>query len=200
MKDSKDGNEDLGPAFAVARRSWGGNGPGSNDKNTSRLLQQLPALFKRWRVTRVADLGCGDVSWFAPIALSLEYYVGVDVVPQVIRENQRRWPTLEFKTIKGPWEDLGSGVDLVICRDCIAHLTSGQVSQVLAQIARAGRLALITNHPSTRSNEDIKAGGYRPVNLQLRPFRLPAPLEEVTDSERKVMALWNTSSFTERPR
>jgi SAM-dependent methyltransferase len=181
--------DDIPAAFTAARRRWGGNGSGSTAASTARLLQQLPALFSQHKIRRVIDLGCGDVSWFAPLALELESYLGVDVVPAVIDENRRRHPKLTFQVVAGPSVPL-PGADLVICRDCLAHLPNRLVDAVILQAALAAPLLLATTFARTQANIDIVLGGYRPLNLQRKPFELGPPIAMLEDSDHKTMALW----------
>ena len=182
---------DLQAAFRDARRRWGGNGSGSTPAKTSTLGPAVAALIKQSEIHTVIDLGCGDLGWFAPVAYELgEGYLGVDVVSEVIDGNQRAHGKLRFQRISGP-ADVLHEVDLVVCRDVLAHLPNALALATLQQIARAAPLLLATSHPRSRGNSDIpRPGGARPVNLQAHPFDLGAPLQLIPDADHKVMGLW----------
>lgn len=198
-------------AFTKARKSWGGNGSGSTAANTASLAAQLPALFERYKVKRVVDLGCGDVGWILDAIQELDSYVGVDVVPDVIERNtalaksHRAFNRLlngagdapsptTFQLISGPSEILPSA-DLVLVRDCAAHLSNQLVRELLQQCAKSSPLVLISTFPGTTMNTEIKVGSFRPLNLEIKPFNLPAPLEMIVDSEKKQLGLWRTAEL-----
>jgi hypothetical protein len=61
---------------------------------------------------------------------------------------------------------------------------------VLLQAALAAPLLLATTFPRTQANVDIPIGGYRPLNLQRKPFGLGDPVALVEDSEHKALGLW----------
>jgi hypothetical protein len=37
------------------------------------------------------DAGCGDFNWMRHVNLKLDQYIGIDVVPELICENQRQF-------------------------------------------------------------------------------------------------------------
>jgi len=180
---------DIGMEFTKARKKWGGNGSGSDPANVAKLVAALPGLFAKYGVRSVIDLGCGDVTWIAPIAHELDSYLGVDVVEAPIVANQAKYPKLKFSVIKGP-SDVLPQADLVLIRDCLAHLPQHIVSEVIEQARAAAPLMLATSFTKTRSNLDCAAGAFRPLNLESRPFNLPHPLEALEDTGHKSMCLW----------
>ena len=180
----------LSTAFTIARQKWGGNGSGSTPANVAPLVAALPALIAKYDVRSVIDLGCGDVDWIAPVMRELSVrYIGVDVVPDPIAANKLKHPDLEFHHIDGP-ADVLPEVDLVICRDVLAHLPGSLVLEVIAQARRAAPLLLATSFTKNAMNIDCAAGAYRPLNLQERPVNLPPPLEALPDTQHKTMCLW----------
>lgn len=73
-------------------------------------------------------------------------------------------------------------VDLVLCRDCLVHLSFAQAQQALANIAASGARYLLTTTFTGRSeNADIPTGKWRALNLQRPPFNLPQPLELINE-------------------
>lgn len=178
--------------FRTARQRWGGNGSGSTPEKTATMALQLPRMLRQLGVRHLVDLGCGDVTWMAQVALSdeagLEAYTGIDVCADVIERNRRQYPVLMFK--HGGASVLPA-CDAVITRDCLAHLPNQVVLDALQRVARAASLLLATTFPLTRSNRDLKvAGDYRPLNLALRPFNLGQPDYQITDSDHKVLGVW----------
>lgn len=181
-------DSDLARAFERARAGWGGNGCGSSEEKTAAIVAELPALLDSLGVRKLVDLGCGTMSWLAPIVEHLDY-TGLDVVPEVIEDNRRAFPELRFGTGEIP------ACDLVLCRDVIAHLPNQLVLETLGRIKRAAPHVLITSYPATRVNTNVEAGGWRPLNLQGRPFALPEPTIWIKDSDFKVLCLWETKDL-----
>ncbi len=126
-------------------------------------------------------------------------YVGVDIVPEVVRENQGRYPGMRRSfacaDLRG---DPLPQADLVLCRDCLVHLSNRDALRVLNNLVRTGAdWFLVTTFPDLHTNRDLVSGmGWRPLNLQLAPFRLPAPKVLLSEQEqdeagnRKALGLW----------
>ncbi len=188
----------LSQVFEKARASWKGNGSGSSPLKTMRLIDALPGLFDELGVRTIVDLGCGDLSWFYAVLEARPRlksgYTGLDVVPIVIEHNRHihNEEPMRFETIERTKDPLPE-CDLVFCRDVVAHLPHESVFDVLAQAKQAAKWLLVTTFPTTRSNTDIRAGQFRPLNLMRRPFDLPVPTQLLEDSDRKAMALYDTA-------
>jgi hypothetical protein len=89
-------------------------------------------------------------------------------------------------------------VDLIICRDMLAHLTNEQIFKVLSNFKASGAKYILatTNLMSTENGTIDKAGDWRKLNLELPPFNFPRPLALIQEDvpfewERgKYLALW----------
>ena len=89
--------------------------------------------------------------------------------------------------------------DLLLCRDCLVHLSFQDAGQALANIRRStiGYL-LTTTFPGEADNQDIVTGDWRPLNLERPPFSFPAPLDRIKEGcteaggrfGDKSLALW----------
>ena len=92
-------------------------------------------------------------------------------------------------------------VDLVLCRDCLFHLSFDMIAAALRNIRNSGsRWLLATTHTwLAMDNVDIVPGYFRKLNLRLPPFNLPPPLETIVEGnyERegfeadRAMCLWS---------
>lgn len=191
----------LPEAFTAARKTWGGNGSGSTAAKTATLVAQLPALFRQLAAPipgarfRVLDLGCGDVAWIIPalVAGGVTAYHGVDVAPAPIEANRLRCRDaplpMTFEAIRGP-DDVLPEADLVICRDCLAHLPGAIAAATVRQAFRSAPWLLATTY-RVRLNRDLKAPGlYRPLDLTQPPIGLAEPVMQLEDSDRKVLGLF----------
>lgn len=197
--------QDRQSTFRQAYQSnhWGSasrSGPGSSAAQTMTVAEALPALCRRLGVTRLLDLPCGDFSWMSTVSLDGIEYIGADIVTELVDANQSRFGNtsrrfLELDLVASPLPS----ADLLMCRDCLVHLSHADVRAALANIARSDiGWVLTTTFPDEPANVDITTGDWRPINLVLPPFNLPAPVELLNErcSEQggafadKSLALW----------
>lgn len=165
---------------AYLTNHWGAtspSGPGSNAAQTNAVGVALPALCRRLGVTRLLDLPCGDFSWMSTVPLDGVGYTGADIVTELVEANRSRFgsPGRQFVEL-----DLVSSrlppADLLLCRDCLVHLSHADLQAALANIARSEiDWLLTTTFPDEPANVDITTGDWRPINLMRPPFNLPAP-------------------------
>jgi len=180
------------------------SGPGSSLRHTATIRQQLPALFSQLGVSSLLDAGCGDFNWFRTMDVTLDRYVGVEVVEELAALDQerygddhRRFVALHFTRDELP------RVDLSRCRDCLVHLKNRQVVAALRNFRRSGSTYLLaTTFGGDHGNEDAPLGGWRPLDLARRPFGLGSPLLSVEERESvedpryadKSLGLWRLNA------
>lgn len=193
------------------RNAWGGvdsvSGPGSDDLQTRVVVGELSAVLRDYGIKRMLDVPCGDFHWMRHVGLEGVDYTGADIVAELVRSNNARFGRagLQFRKLDLTRDPLPE-VDLVFCRDCLVHLSFEDASRALANIrgSRSGYL-LSTTFTARTTNEDIKTGGWRPLNLELAPFALPKPLKIITEGctendgiyRDKSLGLWRISDLPE---
>lgn len=166
---------------------WGSNesksGPGSRISSTEKIRESLPKLFKKYGIKSVLDAPCGDYNWMKSVDKTGIEYIGGDIVDKIIRTNNKNYKdeNTSFRVM-----DITSNkipqVDLIICRDCLQHLSHKNVKKALKNFKDSGsKYLLVTNYPWTLDNYDIKNGDFRPLNLLEKPFELPAPIEKIKE-------------------
>lgn len=163
------------------QNAWRGDesvsGPGSSLASTATLRRELPLLLGRLACSSILDAPCGDFRWLAETPLPVESYCGVDIVEEVIAANRRRHaaPGRTFLRLDLRRDPLPRA-DLVLCRDCLVHLSFRDARAALDNIRRSGAgWLLATTFPAHRRNHDVATGAWRPLNLELPPFSLPPP-------------------------
>ena len=190
---------------------WNGersvSGPGSDPEQTRVIVAEIGRLVKQYDVRSILDIPCGDFQWMKDVDLGDAYYVGADIVPELIEKNQifsserRRFKVLDLLESELPQ------VDLVIVRDCFIHLSNAHVKQALNRILDSGSVYLLTTTFSDRQrNGDILTGQWRAINLQLPPFGLPEPLQLVNEGctelegrfGDKALGLWRVADCSVR--
>jgi SAM-dependent methyltransferase len=185
-------------------KSWGdgesSSGSGSTRERAASFLPDLIALVRALGVKTLLDAPCGDFNWTAPLAEAVDRYIGIDIVPAIVRSNQQRWSSPERQFLcRDMVRQRLPAADLVLARDVLVHFSHNDIFQALSNLRRTGASYLITTtFLGDRRNEDIRTGDWRALNLQRPPFQLPAPLALIdehchhTDGiySDKRLALW----------
>ena len=198
---------DLAARFDLIHRTnlWGAassvSGLGSELAATAKLRGELSGLLHRLGVRTLLDLPCGDFTWMAGVDLDGVSYLGGDIVAAIVETNARRYGIsgrVDFSRIDLV-EDSIPKSDLVLCRDCLVHLSYRQIALAIDNIKRSGsRWLLTTTFVNLDRNRDIEDGDWRALNLQAPPFLFPKPVEILTedcaeaggDYADKALALW----------
>jgi hypothetical protein len=181
------------------------SGVGSELDATAGLREQLPALLREIGATSLLDLPCGDFGWLSTVPLDLDY-IGADIVDDLVRRNQERYggPRRTFRRLDLTSDELPRA-DVVLCRDCLVHLSFAHVLCALANVRRSGAMWLLTTtFLEHHENADIEDGDWRMLNLTCAPFNLPAPalalVEGCRESEGayadKALGLWKVAELT----
>jgi hypothetical protein len=192
---------------------WGSeesqSGLGSSLDATADVRQALRRVCIEYNVNTLLDLPCGDASWIHHAKLSIHQYIGGDVVSKIVESNRNR-DVLAEVTYRISYEvidvtrDQLPVADLMLCRDCLVHLSFTNVRRALHNIVRSGASYLLTTtFPDHDENEDIEDGDWRLINLEKPPFSLPAPIatfKEGCDEEGgafadKSLALWHAAQL-----
>lgn len=192
------------------RNLWRGarsaSGRGSDLARTATIRTALPNLLRQHDVKVMLDIPCGDGFWIAHADLSgLEHYIVADLRDDnhLARARLAR-PRCTFLHLDLTRDPLPSA-DLILCRDCLVHLSHDDIWRALRNIARSGaRYVLMTHFGGPRPNVDITAGDWRPLNLCRPPFHFPPPLAQVPEDQGagyqdKVLALWQVERLPTAP-
>jgi hypothetical protein len=174
------------------------SGPGSTMEETDPIRRELPALLGELGATSLLDLPCGDFHWMQHTNLAGIDYIGGDLVGSLIERNQAKHACdgVEFRKIDLVNDTLPA-VDVILCRDCLVHLSFIDAHAALANVARSGaKWLLTTSFPGVTRNDDIVTGQWRPINLTLPPFNLPKPAKRIaencteTEFADKLLDVW----------
>jgi hypothetical protein len=182
---------------------WGNpesaSGGGSGTAATDAIRRDLPMLFERYGITSLLDAPCGDFHWMKHLAGSLERYVGVDIVRDLVDRNERLYATNRIRFLCADVvADRLPSADAVLCRDCFIHLPTRLIRAALANFRASGiRYLLLTNDHDIESYHDIPIGSFRRVNFERPPFSFPPPLHVVNESGDgdRQLCLWELDSL-----
>jgi len=149
---------------------------------TERTRRGLLAVIKLFGITSIADAPCGDLNWMKHVDLGACRYIGIDIVQDLIARNKELFgATKEFRHLN-LIENVIERVDLIMCRDMLAHLTYDQIFTVLKNFKQSGsKYLLVTTGLTTTVNFDITTGECRRLNLELPPFNFPKPIALIVE-------------------
>ncbi|MDB9347426.1 class I SAM-dependent methyltransferase [Nodularia spumigena] len=186
---------------------WAGlesiSGHGSDMKSTENLRQILPNILSDFNVKSLLDAPCGDFYWMSKTDLKIDSYVGIDIVSEIIDMNQQKYTKEGVKFIVlDIINDNLPKADLILCRDCLVHLSCKQIKNAILNFKQSGSTYLLTTtYPNLlEKNKDILTGEWRPLDLEKSPFYLPKPIilvneNCITDLKEKSLALWRLTDI-----
>jgi hypothetical protein len=164
------------------------SGVGSGLDSTRVLRAELPKALRRLETRVLLDVPCGDFTWMEHVDLDGIAYIGGDIVPSIVEENQRVHETefRRFRLLDLTHDELPDA-DVLLCRDCLVHLSYANIRAVLANVARSSiRYLLMTSFPGRGGNRDVQDGDWRTLDFQAPPFSFPEPrLTIVEDCEEE---------------
>jgi hypothetical protein len=198
--------------------AWGQNesksGEGSTLKQTEFLRPKLEKLLVNLRAQSILDAPCGDFNWMKSVRLPPNcQYIGYDIVASVIHRNREKYETQKRKFFEvNICEDKIPKVDVILCRDCLVHLSFDNISKVIKSFCQSGSTYLLTTtYPNRKENRnEIYVGsptsglyGWQALNLESDPFNFPKPLlyineqcsEEKGNYNDKCLGLWKLSDL-----
>ena len=193
----------LGERFGEIFRQniWGSpetaSGVGSTLDATEAIRAGLVDICREFNVRSLLDAPCGDYGWMSSLRLPLESYTGVDIVRELVANNQRIYQTknVVFAVADLTNDELPSA-DVILCRDCLVHLSFENIKKVLANFARSQSTYLLTTtFPEHDENDDIVDGDWRLLNLERPPFGFPEPLRLINERCTEVAGAYDDKSL-----
>jgi SAM-dependent methyltransferase len=170
--------------FVYAANIWGGasggsigtSGEGSADAATAPYRDFLAGFMREKGIASVHDVGCGDWQLGRLIDWTGIDYVGVDVSSAVMR-NTRKYAAKNIRFVEGAAREMElPRADLLILKDVLQHWSNDDILRFLPKLG-GFRYSLITNggNPAKApdANRNIRAGGYRLIDLSRAPFSVP---------------------------
>jgi len=154
------------------------SGPGSTLERFHDFREELTVLLKQLNTKSLLDVACGDFNWMKELDIDLDFYFGIDIVPEIIRENQKSYGTPVRKFIQLDFvEDPLPRADVVFCRDTLVHLTLNDIQSTILNMRKSNSTYLLaTTFKDRTENPEIETGDWRPINLQRPPFNLEPPI------------------------
>lgn len=159
------------------------SGPGSGLSQTAAIREALPGLLAAVGARTLLDAACGDFFWMKEVHLDLNRYIGADIVPAIVSQNNCIYADAkrEFRVLDITRDALPA-VDVILCRDCLVHLPFAAIALAMRNFKRSSaRYLLTTTFIARGDNPDMPAGCWRALNLQAAPFNFPSPEQIVCE-------------------
>ena len=159
------------------------SGVGSALDSTRVVRAELPGVLRKLEAWVLLDVPCGDFTWMEHVDLKGIDYIGGDIVPAIVEENQRlhAGKGRRFAVVDLTRDELPTA-DVLLCRDCLVHLSYANIRAVLTNIARSNiRYVLMTSFPGRGGNRDVQDGDWRTLDFQTPPFSCPEPLMMIVE-------------------
>lgn len=160
------------------------SGEGSSLAQTNVIREKIPALLNDLKIKSMIDSPCGDFHWMQEVDLPVQRYIGIDIVKEIIKHNQDKYGTnyrnfLEMNII----DDELPCADLILCRDCLVHLSFAHSIKAINNFKKSGSKYLLTTTFTGRShNDDLNKAVWRTLNMELPPFNFPKPLMVINEN------------------
>ena len=170
------------------------SGSGSDLINTNNLRKQLPEIIKHYHIQSILDIGCGDFKWMKSLDISSIEYIGIDIVPEIMQQNNLLFSSEKVKfNVLDACKDHLPDAQMVILRDCLVHLSLNDIQLLLNNVLKNNaEYLLATTFTGITENKEIITGLWRPINLQIAPFYFPAA--ELMFSEDKSQYDFNNTN------
>ena len=179
------------------------SGKGSELNTTIYLREQLPELFKKYSIGRILDVGCGDFNWMKEVVPHVGFYLGIDVVTDLIDKNNELYKTYNIIFKEGDIQDIDLSeydFDAVFFCDVLVHLPYANIKEILSKVSKHIKYVFMTHFTEFTHGGDINISEWRPINFTLEPFNMPPPLESIPYNEPyeigyglsndKTLSLW----------
>ena len=182
-------------SYIYSAHYWPSNesvsGPGSELKNTKNIREEIKKIIEQYKIKKFLDIPCGDFTWIKSTISKDIDYIGGDIVTELICENKKKNNSSNIKFIEIDLiEDKLPQADLMLCRDCLVHLSNENVKKFLKNLISSDiKFILITSYESPfknmslNINNEIEDGDFRPIYLRENPFNFPNPLIKILDKD-----------------
>jgi hypothetical protein len=178
------------------------SGAGSTLASTQTIRRELPHLFRRFGISTLLDVPCGDGNWMRLTEHELDCYIGADIVPHLIErlDVENSGTNVKFLCLDAIGDPLPR-VDAILSRDFFIHLSNWHIMKTVDNMRRSGSRYLITSTFPGERNRNIATGQWRPVDLTREPFNFGPPLWQVIEDTQphqdypKALGMWELESL-----
>lgn len=147
---------------------WGGSGGGSSPENTVEYRILLQKFMLDHKIRSVVDWGCGDWSFSRLMDWTDVWYVGVDCVDSVIKDNQKKYGK-QFINFHSP--EYNNGASMLILKDVLQHWTNDEIVKFIDECRGKFKYIWICNTLYEGDRPDILAGDCCGMSAKFEPLK-----------------------------
>jgi len=136
---------------------WGGkvglddfySGNGSHDSELISPYLEAVIQFLQSFKTKISlcDLGCGDFNVGSNLVEYSRFYIGVDIVSDLIERNKKLYPAFEFKCLDISEDNLPDA-DCAIIRQVFQHLSNVEITKIVKKLSKYKYIVLSEHIPN----------------------------------------------------
>ena len=184
-----------------------GSGTGSTLIYTENIRKQIPILVSQYSIKKIFDAPCGDFHWMRHLLPELNVdYIGGDVVGSIIDPLNRKFHDQRTSFIQiDLTKSIFPSADLMICRDCLFHLSYADARLLLENFINSDIKYLLTTTHKQKGiyrdfmNRDIQTGDFKLIDLFSSPYNFSdTPLVVIEDwlhpDPERQLCLWSRES------
>jgi 2-polyprenyl-3-methyl-5-hydroxy-6-metoxy-1,4-benzoquinol methylase len=156
------------------------SGPGSEGLFADQKTACISSLLQELDIRTILDIGCGDLHWMQQLANSLDQYLGVDIVPELIAHNNARYASSQVRfmdtdltQMRNHAEPTNISWDLVLCLDIFGHLSSDEVDGLIRFLTDSVQTSylLVTNRRDQHSTDYLTRTKSRQegIDIEVHP-------------------------------
>jgi hypothetical protein len=169
------------------------SGLGSEQINTINAKKGIVNIINEYKINSILDAPCGDFNWIKDILNDDVKYIGADIVKDLVDRNLIKFykKNINFIQLDVTTDNLPDA-DLMICRDCLIHLSFKSIKLFLQNIKKSNiKFILLTSYKLKNSqkkirNLDIIDGEFREIDMNEPPFSLPEPISQILDKDEQT--------------
>lgn len=204
-------------SYIYDRKVWGNNGGGSGDGSSMEYTKRTRALVEmlvyKYNIDLLVDAPCGAMTWMPSVLERIHdarpsfKYVGIDVVPSVIKNNKERIQQ-EYITFRqydfssGPIKDLPrSKKSAIFSRDALQHLSYETITSALESFVKTSvDYLIIGSYHNNGTLAEIETGDYFPFDIS-KVIDLPSPIEVISEEteDLKHMVVFEREALSTFP-
>ena len=157
-----------------------GRFPKSGSGSTVEATKTYRDTIQPWidKSKRIVDLGCGDWTFSRHIDWKGHHYIGLDVVPELIKSHNLEFgaPNIRFEYLNFAERPLQVPIgDLYIIKDVLQHWPNHLIIRFLTELTLRGAPILLTNCTTNQEMDDVPLGGFRPLSPNHFPLQSFSP-------------------------
>ena len=169
------------------------SGYGSEKMNTINIKKSIIDIIHNNNIKTILDAPCGDFNWIDDILSDDLQYIGADIVKDLINKNLKDYKkrNINFTELDITRDSLPNA-DLMICRDCLIHLSFEKIRLFFNNFKKSNiKFIMLTSYRFKDSqkniiNIDIPDGEFREIDMSEPPFSLPKPIMEIQDKDEQT--------------